>query len=68
MSTKTLPIPEDSLVSLLKTLPEKKLAEVFWKAFISFDTSPLTAREKRAVKKGTEEFKKGETVKWKNLK
>jgi len=68
LSTKTLPIPEDSLVSLLKTLPEKKLVAVFWKAFVTFDTSPLTAREKRAVKKGTEEFKRGETVKWKSLK
>lgn len=68
MSTKTLPIPEESLVNLLKTLPEKKLAEVFWKTFVQFDTSPLTPKEKRAVKKGTEEYKRGETVKWKNLK
>lgn len=68
MSTKTLPIPEESLVNLLKTLPEKKLAEVFWKTFVQFDTAPLTAKEKRAVKKGTEEYKRGETVKWNNLK
>ena len=68
MSTKTLPISEDSLVNLLKTLPEEKLAEVFWKTFVTFDASPLTAKEKRAVKKGTEEYKSGETVKWKNLK
>lgn len=68
MSAKTLPISEDSLVNLLKTLPEKKLAEVFWKTFVIFDTSPLTAKEKGAVKKGAEEYKKGETMKWKNLK
>ena len=62
MSSKTLPISEESLVNLLRTLPEKKLAEVFWKTFVEFDASPLTAREKRAVKKGTEEHKRGETI------
>lgn len=68
MSAKTLPISEESLVNLLRTLPKRKLADLFWKTFVEFDASPLTAREDRAVKKGTDEYKKGETVKWKNLK
>jgi len=63
MSVKTLSIPEDSLVDMLKTLPEKNLVNVFWKALAVLDTSPLTKEEKKAVKKARAEFTKEETIK-----
>lgn len=67
MTTKTLSIPEDSLVNMLKTLPAKKLVEIFWKTLVEVDVSPLTEEEKKALKAGKEELRKGETVRWENL-
>lgn len=68
MATKTLSISEDSLVNVLKTLPEKNLIEIFWKSLVEIDVSSLTEEEKKAVKKGKEELKKGRTIGWESLK
>lgn len=68
MATKTLSIPEDSVVNMLKTLPEKTLIEVFWKCLVQVDVSPLAEEEKKALKIGKEEFKKGKTIGWESLK
>jgi len=68
MSSKTLSVPEEALISMLKTLPEDVLVDIFWKTLVESDVSPLTKEERDELEKGKREFEKGETVKWKNLK
>lgn len=67
MSAKTLPMPEDAVVNLLRSLPKNALLGVFWKTVIENDTSPLTDEEKTDRKKAYADLKKGETIKWKDL-
>jgi len=64
MLAKTLTIPEDAMVNMLKTLPDDILVEVFWKALVESDVSPLTDEEREGIDKGRIKFKKGETIKW----
>lgn len=68
MSSKTLSVPEEALISMLKTIPEDVLVDIFWKTLVESDVSPLTKEERDELEKGKREFEKGETVKWKNLK
>ena len=67
MGTKTLTMPEDALVNMLKTLPEDILIDVFWRTVVESDISPLTKEEKELISKGKLEHKKGETIKWQDL-
>ena len=67
MSSKTLTMPEDALVNMLKTLPGDVLIDVFWKTVVGSDISPLTKGEKELVSKAKSERKKGETIKWQDL-
>ncbi len=67
MVEKTLPLPEDALVSMLKSLPEDVLVDVFWKALVESDVSPLTIEEKNDLLKGVKEFEDGKTIKWENM-
>ncbi len=68
MSTKTLDMPEDALINMLKALPEDTLIEIFWKTLVESDVSPLTDEEKEEIEKGKIEYEKGETIKWSDLK
>ncbi|MEK7296543.1 MAG: hypothetical protein AAB069_01460 [Planctomycetota bacterium] len=68
MSNKTLDMPEEALVNMLKALPEEALVEIFWKTLVESDVSPLTGEEKEEIREGTIEYKKGETIKWEDLK
>ncbi|MBZ4682446.1 MAG: hypothetical protein JG778_1521 [Thermodesulfobacterium sp.] len=61
-------MPEDAIINLLKTLPEDVLIDIFWKTIVEVDVSPLTAEEKEEIKKAKDEYGKGETIKWENLK
>ena len=67
MVEKTLPLPEDALVSMLKSLPEDVLVDVFWKTLVESDVSPLTIEEKNDLLKGVKEFEDGKTIKWENM-
>lgn len=67
-SSSTIPVSKNALVSILKDLPEKTLANIFWETFVAIDSSPLTASEKKAIAKAKAEFRKGETVKWQDIK
>ncbi|MBI5101304.1 MAG: hypothetical protein HZB33_05665 [Nitrospirae bacterium] len=67
MGTKTLSMPEDAIVSLLKSLEKKKLPDIFWKAVVEADISPLKEDEKKDREKAREELKRGLTLKWKDL-
>jgi len=42
MTNKTLTLPEDVVINLLKTLPEDILVDIFWKTLVESDVSPLT--------------------------
>ncbi|MBF8274969.1 MAG: hypothetical protein HW390_42 [Candidatus Brocadiaceae bacterium] len=68
MSIKTLAMPEDALVNMLKALPEDTLVEIFWKTLVESDISPLTDEEKEDVRKGKIEYEKGETIPCQDLK
>ena len=67
MRSKTLTMPEDALVNMLKALPEDMLIDVFWRTVVESDISPLTREEKKRISKGKLEYKKGETIKWQDL-
>jgi len=67
MTTKTLSMPEDVVVNMLKTLPKKDLINIFWKTLAESDVSPLTEGEKEDIKQARKEFKRGETRQWKNI-
>ncbi len=68
MPVKRLSIPEDSLVSMLKMLPENILLNLFWKTLVKSDISPLKRAEKKDIRKAKDEFRKGKTIiKWEDL-
>ncbi|MBI5184061.1 MAG: hypothetical protein HY999_06825 [Nitrospinae bacterium] len=67
MGNKTLTVPEDIFINMLKSLPEDVLIEVFWRSVVESDVSPLTQEEKEEIKRSKTEFEKGETIKWEDL-
>ena len=67
MGIKTLTMPEDALINMLKTLPEDILIDVFWRTVVESDITALTTEEKALIGKGKLEHKKGETTKWQDL-
>jgi hypothetical protein len=67
MTTKTLLMPEEVLVNMLKTLPKRDLINIFWKTIAESDVSPLRDEEREDIKQAKREFKKGETLKWENI-
>ena len=67
MHTKTVPIPENAIVKLLSALPEKMLAEIFWKTFVYPDYAPLTKQEKREIGKAKAEYAKRKSVIWQDI-
>ncbi len=67
MSIKTLTMPEDVIINMLKTLPEDELVDIFWKTLVESDDSPLTTEEKKEIEEAKIEFEKGETIKWEDL-
>jgi len=67
-STTTVPVSKNAIVSILKDLPENMLADIFWKTFVSDDDSALTESEKKSISKAKEDYKKRETVRWRDIK
>lgn len=65
---KTVSISEDSIIAMLKGLPEETLMDIFSRMLIQSDTSPLTAEEEASYKQALAERDKSETVSWENLK
>jgi hypothetical protein len=62
--TKTLSISQDSIVAMLKELPEDVLVDLFSKMLVQSDSSPLTDEELSSYKGALKEREKGETVRW----
>jgi len=67
MDAKTVRLPQDTIVHMLKALPEDVLRDIFWKAFAEVDTSPLAEDERVSLATAEKEFEKGETVNWNDL-
>lgn len=65
---KTVSISEDSIVAMLKGLPQSTLVDIFAKMLIQSDTSPLTDEEETSYKEALKEHDKGEVVNWEDLK
>ena len=65
---KTVLISEDSIISMLKELPENILLDIFSKMLIQSDTSPLTNEEQTSYKEALREHEKGETINWEDVK
>lgn len=65
---KTILVPEESIVEMLRALPEKTLMEIFSKILIESDSSPLTDDEEISYNKALEEHEKGEVISWESLK
>ena len=67
MTIKTVSMPEDVVINLLRTLPEEDLVDIFWKSLVKSDISPLTEEEENDIRKAKKELEKGETVSWEDL-
>jgi hypothetical protein len=67
MSSKTVRLPQDAIVGLLKALPENVLRDVFWRVFTEVDDSPLNEVERSALAAAEAELERGETVRWEDL-
>jgi hypothetical protein len=65
---KTVSISEDSIISMLKGLPENVLLDILSRILIRSDTSPLTEEEQTSYKEALREHKKGEVISWEDLK
>ena len=66
--TKTISIPEKSIIEMLKALPQETLVDMFSKVLLQSDVSPLNDDEKASYKKALKEYEKGEAIGWENLK
>lgn len=65
---KTVSISEDSIIAMLKGLPENALMEILSKMLIQSDISALSDEEKTSYKEALQEHEKGQTVNWEDLK
>jgi hypothetical protein len=65
---KTVSISEDSIIAMLKGLPENVLLDIFSKMLIQSDNSPLTDEEEISYRQALEEHEEGETISWQDLK
>jgi hypothetical protein len=67
MNANTIRIPQEFIVGMLKALPENVLKEIFWKSFADSENAPLCVEERSDLAVADEEFVKGETVRWDDL-
>jgi hypothetical protein len=68
MTVRTLSIPEDAIINMLKSLPEDELIGIFSRVVVKSDVSPLTRYEHEDLSESRKEFREGKTVKWADLK
>ena len=65
---KTVSISEDSIIAMLKGLPENTLMDIFSKMLAQSDTLPLNDEEETSYRQALQEHEKGHTINWKDLK
>lgn len=68
MNTSTVNLPQNIIVDLLKELPDEVLQDIFWKVFTESEVQVLSDDEKSDILAAEEQFQRGETIKWENLK
>ncbi len=68
MNTSTVSLPQNIIVDLLKELPDEVLQDIFWKVFTESEVHVLSNDEKSDIAAAEEQFHKGETIKWEDLK
>jgi hypothetical protein len=64
MEAKTIHIPMEILVNLLKSLNDREKNEIFEKVFIDEENEPLSEEEKESVILAEQELKDGKTISW----
>jgi hypothetical protein len=67
MPLKKITISENSVIDLLKGIPEGMLVNIFMKLLIKYDSSPLKNDEKKALNLDRNEKKAQETINWQNI-
>jgi hypothetical protein len=67
MPVKRIKISENSIISMLKGIPDDILADIFMKTLVKGDSSPLGNEEKNALKKAKKEKECGDTINWQNI-
>jgi len=65
---KTVSVSEDSIIAMLKGLPENTLMDIFSKMLAQSDTLPLNDEEETSYRQALQEHEKGQTVNWENWK
>jgi len=68
METDVLKIPHSQLIRHLKSLPRRKLIDIFSEVIVSYDYKPLTETEKQSIKEAMIDYKNGELIDWENIK
>jgi len=64
---KTVSISEETIITMLRELPESTLVDIFSKTLIGSVTHPLTEIEEASYRRALEEHERGEVVDWKDL-
>ena len=65
---KTILISEDSIIAMLRGLPEDALLDIFSKMLLESDTSPLADEENASYREALKEHDRGELIGWRDLK
>jgi len=64
---KTVSISEETIIAMLRELPESTLMDMFWKILVDSDTSPLTDEENASYREALQEHERGEVLSWQDV-
>ena len=64
MALKTVTIPINCLIDMLKQLNDKEKNEIFEKVFFDTENQPLSRSERESIARAEEELERGETIPW----
>lgn len=68
MNSEIITLKKQNLINFLKSFPEEELEEIFLELLIESEEEPLSEEERERVKIALQEYQKGETVKWEDIK
>jgi len=68
MNSEIITLKKQNLINFLKSFPEEELEEIFLELLIESEEEPLSEEERERVKVALQEYQKGETVKWEDIK
>lgn len=64
---KTVSISEETIIAMLRELPESTLMDMFWKILVDSDTSPLTDEGNASYREALQEHERGEVLSWQDV-